>query len=140
MSMFDTGAYSETPSGGGWRRSLRSCAVFGLTFFVFFGGGTVFIDQTCISQTRTYMPLYPNAEVVSEEYTYFRPFGIGETRVIMRTADAEGAVRRWYREIRREAYRETGEGMPGLAQIRMGVIEADESGTTLSLNSFCVTH
>jgi hypothetical protein len=80
--------------------TLRGCltGLFFITFAVVVCGGVSFfaIDQKCIGDSTRWLPDYPQATLVVQEYTVLRPFGIGATARVLYSPDDENTVRRWY--------------------------------------------
>ena len=95
------------------------------------------IDQKCLADSTRWLPDYPKATLVSQEYDFLRPFGIGETVRQLYSPDAANVVRRWYGE----AWAKIGEENPdlGLAQPGYIVSEADSTGSTIMLYSECAS-
>lgn len=77
-------------------------SLFGILFGVFlcFGGTLVVIDNVCAQNAAEYLLYYPNAEVASEDYTFVRAWGMGETTVVLETDDSTIRVLDWYRDNR----------------------------------------
>ena len=57
------------------------------------------IDTRCSTDIARWIPLYPNAQIVEEEYN-FRQRATGITSMLLWTTDSADAVRRWYYEQR----------------------------------------
>lgn len=124
-------------------RLRRGCIRTFLPIFMIIGGiiacsigMTVLADVVCYSNASTWIPYYPNAEVVSESYTLFRPFGMGRTRVVLRSDDSSTVVGKWYYDYRRE------QGlMPSnmLASVNYHVQPQPEGGVRISLSSSCAS-
>jgi hypothetical protein len=64
------------------------------------------IDATCTGEADLWLVDYPDAELVSEQYDFVRPFGIGITTRVLHTPDAQSTVRVWYSNQQRETARE----------------------------------
>ncbi|MDX1992325.1 MAG: hypothetical protein SF029_08050 [bacterium] len=56
------------------------------------------IDVSCIGDANRWLQDYPGSRVVMMDYSWLRPFGIGETRRILYTPDAAEEVEHWYRQ------------------------------------------
>lgn len=108
--------------------------------FGIFGLGTawyVVVDVSCVTQANRWLPDYPGAEFISEDYTFVRAWGIGETTRVLYTEDDSGTVRAWYsdryRELDDEGYTRT----DATARMRYVVRTADEGGSVITLLSNC---
>lgn len=60
------------------------------------------VDQICVNEAKLWMPRYPGASVVQEEYSLLRPFGIGITDLVLHSEDERDTVSQWYVANRRE--------------------------------------
>lgn len=68
-------------------------------------------DIYCAADIDHWMPVYPEAQLVQSDHTFFRPRASGITRQQYITEDDPNTVRRWYGEYRREITRNvSGEG------------------------------
>lgn len=96
-------------------------------------------DVSCVRDANTWLVDYPGAELVSEEYTFLRPFGIGVTTRILYTPDPQTQVGMWYRSRDREINVEQGLSRNiGVAQMRWTASPAtDRDGTIIRLYSEC---
>lgn len=56
----------------------------------------VLADNSCVNAANVWLPDYPGSRLVSEEYSWLRPFGVGETSRLLITPDDPDQVRRWY--------------------------------------------
>lgn len=63
------------------------------------------VDVICTREADLWLAHYPGAEVVSEEYNFIRPFGIGVTTRVLHTSEEIDIVRPWYIERDRENIR-----------------------------------
>jgi hypothetical protein len=77
------------------------------------------IDQLCHSEIERTLPLYPNAQMVSQQNDFFRPRAMGRTYVVMATTDLAPNVSQWYRDNR----------------LKLATHGQDNSGRNLSPNS-----
>jgi hypothetical protein len=83
-------------SGGSSRKTALGCLIL-LGLMLSCGSITVVsLDVVCHGALTQRLPLYPGAEVAHERYNMIRPFGMGETYVMLRTTDASDDVRQWY--------------------------------------------
>jgi hypothetical protein len=74
-------------------------------------GTFVVIDTRCSSDIARWIPLYPNAQIVEEDYN-FRRRATGITSMLLWTADEPDAVRRWYfRQRSAEADKDPNRGL-----------------------------
>ncbi len=123
--------------------SWRSCLLSMLIIFGIIGSvalvAVVYLDTSCYNDLTRRMPIYPGAEVVSQYYSMFRPFGMGDTRLILHSADDPLTVRNWYaRTIGMDAReRMQGGGRVGNADWEV-LSDPVEGGSLISLYGNCV--
>lgn len=98
---------------------------------------TLAADEVCHRSANIWIPPYPGAQVISEQYTFARPFGIGATRQMLHTPDELNTVSRWYIDVRVNASL-AGEENP-FAILNYYVAEAEGGGTTILRTSECAT-
>ena len=55
-------------------------------------------DAICKSHVETWLPYYPNAEVMSIEHDFIRARAMGETWVVLSSPDEAETVRQFYRD------------------------------------------
>ena len=95
------------------------------------------VNQSCMNAAADWLPTYPGAEVVSEEYTWLKPFGIGDTTRIIYTTDGRQDVLGWYAEndnmLEDEGYKRAS----GFANLYWRLSSASEGGTNVRLISQC---
>lgn len=60
----------------------------------------VTVDAVCHSEIERTLPLYPQAELISQEHDFLRPRAMGHTYTVLATNDAPEKVRQWYRDLR----------------------------------------
>jgi|GEM_PF-1356458 len=95
------------------------------------------IDELCHSEIERTLPLYPNAELVSQQNEFFRPRAMGRTYVVMATTDLVADVSQWYRSHRLKLARQgqdaSGRNLTpnGLATVSYRVSEDNVTGQTL---------
>ncbi len=53
-------------------------------------------DVVCNSTIERWTPIYPNSEVVTLEYNFIRPRGMGVTKMTLHSPDDVETVRQWY--------------------------------------------
>ena len=56
------------------------------------------MDEICYRDTLSRQPLYPGAEIVSEEYDFLRARGAGITTLVLQTDADRETLRAWLRE------------------------------------------
>lgn len=95
----------------------------------------VVIDVRCSTDIARWLPLYPNAQVVEEEYN-FRRRASGITITVLRTTDPTNVVLKWYYQQRfAEADKDPNRGLA----VTNFSVEADPegNGTLIYLYSRC---
>ncbi len=96
------------------------------------------IDRQCAADIDRWLPLYPGAAVVSEQHTFLRSRGMGETALTLHTPDDRQAVSTWYLErTQRQADIDPNRGA---ATNRLRLEDAPAGGTLIHLNSECAWH
>ncbi|MEQ8672229.1 MAG: hypothetical protein RLP44_01265 [Aggregatilineales bacterium] len=123
--------------------SLRGCFTMVVVFLVgiTFCMGSVLIaaDVSCVSNASTWLPEYPDAELVSQDYTMVRAFGIGETTRILYTEEDLGVVRRWYQDTITDLAVE-GKSRVGVARSNWRVTEPEDgNGSLIILAQDCAS-
>ncbi len=125
------------------RYSNRGCAVAMVlsVIGIFVCAVAIYIaaDVSCVRDANTWLVDYPGAELVSEDYTFLRPFGIGVTTRILYTTDPQTQVGMWYRNRDQALNIEQGLSRnTGIAQMRWTAAPAqDRDGTYIRLYSEC---
>lgn len=126
----------------------RGCLGGGFSVFVIFfavigllGGCVTVLDTICYEEMTRIMPIHPDAEVVREEYNFFRPFGLGETSLELYVPLPPAQVRTWYGQT--VAANRAREGTPDLARANFFVGMADQSlgaegGSMVLMRGTCV--
>jgi hypothetical protein len=94
------------------------------------------IDELCHSEIERTLPLYPDAEMVSQQNEFLRPRAMGRTYVVMATTDLAADVRQWYRDNRLKLSAhdsdQSGRNIAnGLATVSYRVSEDNVTGQTL---------
>lgn len=126
--------YETAGRGGGARGCLAILGIFA-AMLACTGIGLGVVDYTCVNEANIWMPYYPDAEVAREAYNVFRPFGVGQTLVELRTQDSEATVREWYSQIRTE----TPFNFSNVtSSMRWDVQTNDDGSTTVILFSECI--
>lgn len=125
-----------------WRRRIIAIVVIPLVLLVCVGGVTLALDNLCYSGLTQRMPLYPNAEMVFEEHSGMRAFGMGETLIILETDDPIEIVRDWYgRNAGGAVRRMQQQGQRLLASMSQAeyslITAADGTGTQITLSGVC---
>ncbi len=96
---------------------------------------TVVVDGECESGGRYWLPAYPEAELIEEDYSFIRMWGIGESYRVFFTPDDTNTVRRWYQQSDRanvDEFRDRGGATLGW-RLRQG----EDGGTHITLYSEC---
>lgn len=57
---------------------------------------TVAIDGFCWNIMTKKLPIYPDATVAVQRYSFIQPFGVGDTIIVLETEDSPPDVRTWY--------------------------------------------
>ena len=136
-------SYADPTTSTGY--STRTWIIFmiGVFFAITACGLFVYIgyDVSCHNDANTWLPDYPDAEFVSEEYTFFRAWGIGETNRTLYSPDPVVTVRQWYINNNIRLADETGQRSDNsLALLRYFVRESeDREGSTIVLYSECAS-
>lgn len=128
---------SPQTSFGGLRRPLTmllTMLAICVGTLVCSGGLMVVLDFQCVQNTNAWLPVYPNSTVLSESYTFLRPFGMGITRVRLSSPDAPNTVRQWYIDFRSQ-----NEVNPVnlLASMNYSVQQGENGGSVINLSSEC---
>lgn len=93
------------------------------------------VDRQCASDIDRWLPLYPGAAVVSEQHTFLRPRGIGETMMTLRTPDNQRTVNAWYLDyLQRQTELNPNQGA---ATTGLRLEDAPDGGTLIHLYSEC---
>lgn len=105
---------------------------------------TFVFDNACYNSMIRKIPIYPNARVTLSRHNFIRPFGMGETLIILESDDPPNVVREWYGRTVGAAYRETqaGGGDPFfyMANARYSIAGAtDGTGTQIILSGVCAS-
>lgn len=82
------------------RYTTRGC-LLGILMIVLgiIGCGSIFyvaVDTSCVSDADLWLVDYPNSRLQEETFSFFRPFGIGQTTRVLYSPDPINAVRDWY--------------------------------------------
>jgi hypothetical protein len=101
-----------------------------------FVGGVAVLDIGCANDASLWIPPYPDAELIAEDFDYLRPFGIGSTTQEYFTTDDFVTVNRWYTGQSRKALAEGGSRT--IATMRKRILD-EEDGTRIFLISSCPT-
>ncbi len=109
---------------------MVGCTVACMGIFVFS------LDEVCRANIAMRQPLYPNAEVITTEYSLLRPRAMGITRLTLATADDAETVRQWFRDLTIDLLQK-GE-FRGIASLNYHVRENPEGeGSLIDLYSEC---
>ena len=60
---------------------------------------TLALDAVCHNVLSQRLPIYPNARITFEQYSFLRRYGMGETIIILDSDDEVEEVRDWYGEV-----------------------------------------
>jgi hypothetical protein len=102
------------------------------------GSGVYYaVEHNCRVNAETWLVDYPGAELVREEHTFMRRFGIGETTRILYTPDDRITVLGWYSE-HEIALGEQGHSRSNtMADLSWTFRPTDNGGTQINLYSSC---
>jgi hypothetical protein len=78
------------------KQTAVGCLVLSALVLLCLGSTMFAVDRVCSDGLTGRMPIYPNAEVLWQRYTFLRPFGMGRTAMELRTEDAYRDVLGWY--------------------------------------------
>jgi hypothetical protein len=113
---------------------------------VVFACGTISllgVDTICWNGLTQKLPIYPNATVTLQRHNFLRPFGMGETVMVLESDDPVETVREWYGRTVAEAARGSDNEYNPFYYIpsgRYSVTRAEDgSGTQIILNGVCVS-
>lgn len=109
---------------------LISFGICGLTSAI-----TYFYDSTCRAGASNWLPVYPNATLVQENYSFLTMHGIGVTEREFYSPDDYLEVRRWYQNENTIAGREN--RTRGGSSLDYRAVEAEGGGTQIRLISEC---
>jgi hypothetical protein len=125
----------DAPSMG-CRGCLLSALAIVLALVVCGGSVMAFYDVRCTQDANAWLPIYPESEIIREQYNGIRPFGVGVTLVRLQTEDDEATVQSFYVETQRALRRADAE--PLEARVSYFVEASPEGGSTVDLLSQCV--
>lgn len=124
--------------------SLRGCLGFLMASIIGISLCTVTVyggvEYSCNRDAKEWLVDYPDADLVSEEYSWLRAFGIGRTVRTLYTPDSKNDVIRWYAQHSRELTDQGKTQGDGFARIGWQYITGpDGEGTTIQLSSDCAS-
>jgi hypothetical protein len=91
-------------------------------------GAVAVIDIRCSTDIARWLPLYPNAQIIQEDYN-FRRRASGITTMVLHTTDPTNVVFKWYYQQRfTEADKDPNRG---LAATNFNVVADRENGGSL---------
>lgn len=126
----------DKPTGCTFRYLVTSTLLIIVMVFLCVVSTVTYIDYNCYSNGKAWLPIYPGAEILSEEDGYFRRYGFGSTTLVLHTPDDNNTVRRWYIEHQRQTRIER--RTSGFAEVDWAVIRTpNQPGTTVVLTHFC---
>lgn len=121
--------------------SRRGCSRFLMIVTIILFGGIFalyfWVDSSCVSGADDWLNDYPGAIFISQEHSFLRPFGIGETARILYEARPIDAVEEWYVAEDIERDRRGMNRGDGAAWMRWYLQEAEDGGTIIILQSDC---
>lgn len=122
----------DRPRGRSYLLALMfiSLGICGLTLAT-----TYFYDSACRAGANNWLPVYPNAQMVEESYSFLTMHGIGITQREFYTEDYYLDVRRWYQDQNTIAGRE--HKTRGGSSMRYRATEIESGGTRIQLFSEC---
>ncbi len=132
----------EQRQGRGCRRLIIGIVAVTGAMLLCISGVTVVLDNLCYQGLTQRLPIYPGSEIVFEEHSGLRPFGNGETLMIIEAPDDYVTVADWYSRNAAGAVRrmqQSGQQMLislTSAQFSLIALE-DKPGTQVTLNGVC---
>jgi hypothetical protein len=78
------------------KQAATGCIVLSVLVLLCVSSALLAVDRVCIDGLTGRMPIYPDAEVLWQRYTFLRPFGMGRTAMELHTDDAYRDVLGWY--------------------------------------------
>jgi len=117
-----------------WRNTLILFGTAALGTLICVLTLSVTIDSVCAREASEQIPPYPNSTVIRQSHTLFRPFGMGETVMVLETDDDQRDVLKWYTEIRQQAV----SNYQGLSVLNFNVSPRESGdGARIVLTSDC---
>ena len=123
---------TNTPKG-----CLRFLVLITIGFIVIVSIFYFGVDSSCRSDARIWLEDYPDSEFVEETYTFFRPFGIGETLRALYSPDPPNTVRNWYLQRDIEHGEEGHVRHSGQLRVNRYIRAGDNEGTDIILEGEC---
>jgi hypothetical protein len=77
---------------------IRNIVLLLLLVFGCPGSFALVVDFACNRSIETWLPIYPNAELVSAEHNFIRVRGLGTSFMVYHTPDAPDVVEAFYRQ------------------------------------------
>jgi hypothetical protein len=118
----------------------RGCLISALVVFsamVLCGGSFLtFYDVRCVQDAGEWIPVYPDSTIVTQQYNFVRPFGVGVTLLRLHSDDDKDTVQSFYVETQRALRKADIDPR----QARMSYfVEGDAAGgSTIDLLSQCI--
>ena len=133
---------NETRRGFGCRRILIAVIALTVAMLLCIGVTTVALDSVCYQGLTQRLPIYPGSEIVFEEHSGLRPFGNGETLMIIEAPDDYETVNAWYTRNAGGATRRMQQnGQQMLITLTSSAYSLialeDKPGTQVTLNGVC---
>ncbi len=125
-----------------WRKALLSIFTVPLVMLLCISITVVGLDSLCYSVNSGLLPQYPEATIVFEQHSFLRAFGMGETVMVLETADDVETVREWqarkFASISRAAVQGTGRVAFNMTDANYAVIALeDRPGSQITLTAAC---
>jgi|FLYN01.1.fsa_nt_gi hypothetical protein len=104
---------------------------------------TLAIDSMCYNVLSQRLPLYPDAHITFERYSFLRRYGMGGTLLILDSDDSPDVVQAWYGRESGQAAREAQQrgvlrGFYGFARADWSVARAEDgTGSQIILSGAC---
>lgn len=107
------------------------------------GSATMFAaDRICYGNLTQRLPLYPDATVTRRTHNLFTEFGMGNTVVVMESADDPETVRSWYAIHTGTYLRDALDNNTPFFRMAQGQVDVtraqDGSGTQIILFGTCI--
>jgi hypothetical protein len=117
------------------RRTIIALLVISAAIVICVVGTFTVIDSRCSADIARWLPLYPNARIVEEDYN-FRRRATGITTMVLESPDEPNVVMHWYYEQRfAEADKDPNRGLATTSfTVESG---AGDTGSTIYLYSRC---
>ncbi len=122
----------------GCRRYLVTTVLIIVGIFACATATTVALDFACHRDITDWLPMYPDAEVLSLAYNSFRPWAMGRTSAVLWTDAPFVEVNTWYVEQLRAASDQHPDRGIATTNHRLQ-IDHERGGTRIHLSSECAS-